>query len=79
MSTSTTSLTVVYVGQEASVFITLPPAAGMSGEHVVEYEVTGPRPIVNFPGVHPVGDFEKWREAKERDGFSFSNPKVVTG
>jgi hypothetical protein len=78
MSSSTTTLTVRYVGENAAVFITLPFGASIAGDHIVEYTVSGPRPIVRFPGVHEVGNFETWKATKEAEGFRFSNPRVVT-
>jgi hypothetical protein len=72
----TTTLTVIYVGEQASVFITMPAGASIGGEHVVRYEVEGPRPIV-AAGVHQIGDFRDWRRMREAEGFKFSNPQVV--
>lgn len=67
------TLTVRYADKNAAVFIVPPPAATVTGDRFEQWIVTGPRPIVSFPGFHDVGDFETWKAAKEREGFTFSN------
>lgn len=54
-----------------SVSNTVPPGVSMSGRIVDRYRVHGTSQLVEFTGKNTLADFEKWKKARESEGFKF--------
>ena len=70
---TTASTIIVYHKKDGTVSVskTMPPGLSMAGHVVDRFRVHGPRQLVEFAGKDSLADFEKWKKARESEGFTF--------
>lgn len=71
MTTASTIIVFHKTDGTVSVSNTLPQGVSMVGHVVDRFRVHGTRPLIEFTGGDTVADFEKWKKAREKEGFRF--------